>query len=97
MADYSPTGYWANYRTIWVEPNSDPAWPFPTRITSSLTESLPIIGYTDTALVLDNDGAVQTVGALLNTMREGSDTPDEEGHTYTVRLSVDPFPEEERA
>ena len=90
---HSPTGYWANYRTLVHEPCKPTAThPWPHKIVRSWHHCLPVVGYTDTALIIDEDGTVKTVGALLDELREGGDTPDEEGQTWAVSLEVTTHP-----
>lgn len=67
--------YWAHYTTHFSSGNG---W----------TDTFPVAGYTDVALIIDEDGSVKTVHALLEELREGGDVPDEEGQTWTVSLAV---------
>lgn len=77
---FSPTGYWAHY-TIRFQ-NDDgtrgEGW----------TETFPVTGYTDVALIIDDGGLVKTVTAYLDELRENSDVPDEDGQTFTAYLEV---------
>lgn len=93
MADFSPTGYWAHYTTQFSKP--DPVNPFGRALGHRWASVYPVVGYTDTALIIDEYGTVKTVGAFLDELREGGDTPDEEGETFTVSLSVENGPGEE--
>ena len=69
------TGYWAHYRTHFKN------------IDEVVTDTFPVVGYTDAALIIDEDGSVKTVNALLEELREGGDEQ-EEGEGWTVSLSV---------
>lgn len=70
------TGYWAHYRTHFQSTDT------------VVTDTYPVVGYTDVALIIDEDGAVKTVHALLDELRE-CDEPEGEG--WTVLLSVTTF------
>lgn len=83
---FSPTGYFAHFTTTFRKPDGEQG--------DTLVDSFPVAGYTDTALIIDEDGTVKTVGALLDELREGGDTPDEEGATWTVCLAVNAAPGE---
>lgn len=78
MADY-----YAHYTTRWLKPDGarGNAW----------TDIYPVIGYTDVALVVDNDGSVLTVEALREVLAKGGDTPDADGETFTVHFEVSTF------
>ena len=79
---FSPTGYYAHYRT-----------QFHNAVGEAETEVYPVVGYTDTALVIDEDGTVKTVGALLAELREGADAnEDGDGAAWTVTLEVNGAP-----
>lgn len=76
---FSPTGYYAHYRTQFHN--------------AAETEVYPVVGYTDTALVIDEDGTVKTVGALLAELREGAGADEDgDGATWTVTLEVNGAP-----
>lgn len=81
MADY-----YAHYRTSFR--NADGS------LGSHWTDTFPVIGYTDVALVVDTDGTVKTVQALRDVIAEGGDRPDEDGQTFTVRFEVNTHSEE---
>ena len=68
-------GYWAHYRTHFLSPDT------------VVTDTYPVVGYTDVALIIDEDGTVKTVTALLEELRE-CDEPEGEG--WTVSLAVTP-------
>jgi hypothetical protein len=80
---FSPTGYYAHYPTRFRDADGSPG--------NSWTDTFPVVGYTDVALVIDVDGSVKTVEALRETLAEGGDKPDEEGQTWTVGLEVNTF------
>lgn len=73
MADYSPTGYWAHFTTHFIEHDA------------RVTDVFPVVGYTDVALIIDEDGTVKTVDAMLEELREGGDT---EGWTVTRAVTT---------
>lgn len=83
---HSPTGYYAHYTTTWK--NADGSWG------NRWTDTYPVIGYTDTALVLDEEGIVRTVQEMQNILAEGGNVPDEEGSTFRVSLGVNAYPGE---
>lgn len=75
------TGYWAHYTTRFKKADGTRG--------ESWTETFPVVGYTDVALVIDTGGNVKTVQALRDDLAEGGGTPDDDGETYTVTLEVD--------
>ncbi len=77
---FSPTGYWAHYTTSFR--NADGTWE------NSWTDTFPVVGYTDEALIIDEDGTVKIVSRLLDELREGGSTPGEGGQTWIVSLTV---------
>jgi hypothetical protein len=82
---FSPTGYYAHYRTRFIHSDGTPG------VTD--TEVYPVVGYTDTALILDGSGTVMTVDALLKELREGGDEDsDGDGVTWKVTLEVNGAP-----
>lgn len=80
---FSPTGYYAHYRTQFY--NAGRA------VGEADVDVYPVVGYTDTALVIDEDGTVKTVGALLEELREGGNA-DPDGSSWTVALEVNGAP-----
>ena len=82
---FSPTGYYATFHTTWSHGNQ---W----------RDTYPVVGHNGlVALVIDEDGTLKTVTALLDELREGGETPDEEGATFCVSLAVTPHPDKEEA
>lgn len=85
MSDFSPTGYWAHYLTRFRNADGTHA--------TSWVECWPIADIVDdNPRLIFEDGRVLTLRALLVELREGSNTPDEDGQTYTVSLSVSTQP-----
>jgi hypothetical protein len=83
---FSPTGYYAHYWTQFRDADGSAL--------DTTKEIYPVVGYTDTALVIDGDGAVKTVGALLAELREGADRDEDgDGVTWKVTLEVSRDPE----
>lgn len=80
---FSPTGYYAHYRTQFHNAGRPHG--------GAGVDVYPVVGYTDTALVIDEDGTVKTVGALLEELRAGGDA-DPDGTTWTVHLEVNGAP-----
>lgn len=73
-------GYWAHYTTRFKNADGTPG--------DSWTDTFPVVGYTDVALVIDEDGSVLTVQALRDRLAEGGDTPDRDSQTFTVTFVV---------
>lgn len=83
---FSPTGYYAHYWTQFRDADGN--------ITDTTKETYPVVGHTDTALVIDEDGTVKTVGALLGKLREGAGADEDgDGVTWKVILEVSRDPE----
>jgi hypothetical protein len=74
------TGYWAHYTTSFK--NADGTWG------SSGVDTFPVVGYTDVALVIDEDGTVKRVHVLLDELRQGGCVPDEEGQIVSLAVNT---------
>lgn len=79
------TAYWAHYHTQFKKPDGTRG--------NGWTDTFPVVGYTDVALIIDAGGNVRTVQSLLEDFAEGGDTPNEDGETYAVYLEVNTNPE----
>jgi hypothetical protein len=71
------TGYWAHYTTRCKKDGKS---------TDHWTDTFPVVGYTDVALVINPSGEVKTVQAMREEL--AGDGTLEDGETFTVTLEV---------
>lgn len=81
---FSPTGYRARYTTCCKNADGTRG--------ETWTDTFPVVGYTDVALVINSDGRVLTVEAMREEL--AGDGKLEDGETFRVYLEVSTWNEE---